>query len=95
MRPFDFVFRGANLHKILRGFAARLTPDPLQENYFLFHDQNEAVNSIYEVGYKDYVIITCVYTREQYWVYKAISKVKVKYAMILSGCVPDSSQKRV
>jgi hypothetical protein len=64
--------------------------DPISfSNYVLFHDQKEAINSIYEINNNDYVILTIMYTREQYWVFRALSKVRVKYAMILSGGVPD------
>ena len=35
VRPFDFVFGGANLHRIWGGCVARLTPNPEQKIYFL------------------------------------------------------------
>ena len=84
VRFYDFspmVF--PNWHK-----NSNYKPRFVSEDYFLFHEEKEAVQAIQNLGSECFVVMVGFYQEENFKIYQALSKTSIPYAIFATDTSP-------
>lgn len=64
--------------------------DPIEyQKHFCFVNKCDAINAIRELGSDTFVICMMFYSKRRFWIYKALSKTRVPYAVSLTNAIPQ------
>ena len=61
---------------------------PVIENYFLVHEDKEAVQAIQSLGSECFVVMVGFYQAENFKIFQALSKTSIPYAICANGTFP-------